>query len=105
MTTAAGAPPIEPSFDEQLGEAIHQVLWRRRIKQTQFGAEVLGITQSALSNKLRGKRPFTAQELSSIADALQLDLNKLTPRGFTGPFGPDGGGLSRLGESNPRPIH
>lgn len=55
-------------------------MWRRRIKQTEFATNVLGITQSALSRKLRGDRPFTAAELTKIANALDIDLNELTAR-------------------------
>lgn len=88
MTTTLGTMPGR-SFDERLGEAIHQVMWRRKITQTEFAARVLGITQSALSQKLRGKRPFLAEELAAVADELGLDLNTLTPRNCPPPF--DGG--------------
>lgn len=81
---------LDFTFDEKLGEVIHRILWRRGVSQTEFAENVLGITQSALSNKLRGKRPFMAAELAKIADALEVDLNTLTPRGFSGPFAPIG---------------
>ncbi|WP_459976430.1 helix-turn-helix domain-containing protein, partial [Mycobacterium avium] len=80
MTTAASDEPANRTFDERLGEAIHQVLWRRRIKQTEFAEQVLGITQSALSSKLRGRRPFFAGELSLIASALDMEVAELLPR-------------------------
>ena len=87
------------SFDEQLGEAIHQVMWRRRITQTEFARQVLGITQSALSQKLRGKRPFYAGELVAIADALELDLNDITSRDKPRPpF--NGGGVTSAPTAN-----
>jgi transcriptional regulator with XRE-family HTH domain len=80
MTTAAGgAPRDRRTFDEELGEAVHQVLWRRRIKQTEFAGRVLGITQSALSAKLHGRRPFYAGEVSLIAHALDLPVAQLMP--------------------------
>lgn len=94
MTADLGTRPEGRTFDEKLGEAIHQVIWRRKIKQTEFAKSILGITQPALSRKLRGERPFSAEELGQIADELRLDLNELTPRNFTGPFGPDGDGGS-----------
>lgn len=68
-------------------------MWRRKITQTEFAGRVLGITQSALSQKLRGKRPFLAEELAAVADELELDLNTLTPRRNPPPFD-DGGGFS-----------
>lgn len=94
MTTRleSAAPVDGRSFDEQLGEAIHQVMWRRKITQTEFAARVLGITQSALSQKLRGKRPFLAGELVAVADELGLDLNQLTPRKNPPPTPTGGGG-------------
>jgi transcriptional regulator with XRE-family HTH domain len=72
-------------FDEQLGEAVHRVLWRRHISQTDF-ARVLGITQSALSLKLRGQRPFFAQELRMVADVLEINLDELAPHVDVAPF-------------------
>lgn len=93
MTTTLDSVP-ERSFDEQLGEAIHQVMWRRKITQTEFADRVLGITQSALSQKLRGKRPFLAEELAAVADELGLDLNLLTPRRNPPPFDDGGGAVS-----------
>lgn len=93
-----GATADMRSFDEQLGEAIHQVMWRRRITQTDLARQVLGITQSALSQKLRGKRPFYAGELVAIADALELDLNDITSRNKPGPF--DGGGATSAQTAN-----
>lgn len=82
MTTDVGAATPQQNrrtFDEKLGDAIHQELWRRRIKQTEFAEQVLGITQSALSLKLRGQRPFFAGELSVIAAALGMDVSELVP--------------------------
>lgn len=81
MTTDVSpeVPANQRTYDEQLGEAVHQVLWRRRIKQGDFAEQVLGITQSALSNKLRGKRPFFAGELSIIAAHLDMSVADLMP--------------------------
>lgn len=90
MTMEVGVE-AEPgqSFDERLGEAVHQVLWRRKIRQTEFAKSVLGITQSAFSKKLRGDRPFFAVELSMIAAALGMPVAELMPE-FE--LMPDGGG-------------
>ncbi|MCP3811815.1 helix-turn-helix domain-containing protein, partial [Mycobacteriaceae bacterium Msp059] len=81
MTTdvSAVAEYGERTYDERLGEAIHQELWRRRIKQTEFAQNVLGITQSALSSKLRGRRPFFAGEVSVIAKTLGVSVSELMP--------------------------
>lgn len=92
MTTDVGEVEAdEPTFDERLGEAIHQELWRRRITQTQF-AKQLGITQSALSQKTRGTRPFLAGELSLIAALLDVSVGDLMPAVTLRPDGGDDGG-------------
>jgi len=74
---AAGAEPR--TFDERLGKEIHTQLWDRKIKQTEFAVRYLGISQSALSLKLRGERPFFAGELSVIAAALGVSVADLMP--------------------------
>ena len=101
MTISVGSEnePLETrqSFDEQLGEAVHQVLWRRKIRQTEFAKGVLGITQSAFSRKLRGERPFFAVELSMIAAALGVSVTELMPEFEIRPDGGDDGGQSAGG--------
>ena len=95
MTTDVGEDQASgPTFDQQLGDAIHQELWRRRIKQTDFAESVLGITQSALSSKLRGRRPFFAGELSVIAAALNIPVGDLLPEVHVDPPGPRDGGAA-----------
>lgn len=104
---------LEPSVEEQrrkqdefIGERVHNVLWRRKIPQIEM-AQRLGIHQTALSHKLRGKRPFFSRELGAIAAALRVNPAYLL--GFTDdprPITEDREGIeSRLGESNPRPFH
>ncbi|MGV0627168.1 helix-turn-helix domain-containing protein, partial [Mycolicibacter minnesotensis] len=93
MTTLVDAAADEHrTFDERLGEAVHQALWRRRIKQTEFAPQVLGITQSALSSKLRGRRPFFAGEISLICAALGIAVDELLPKVEVNPPGDDDGG-------------
>lgn len=91
--------------DEQIGERVHQVMWRRKISQTDLAAK-LDIHQSALSNKLRGKRPFFAREIIAIAG--ELDVNPAYLLGHTNnphPGGPDGGipNLRARRDSNSQP--
>jgi len=44
-------------------------MWRTRVTQTRL-AEVLGLDQSTLSKKLRGKRPWSVDELVRVAHVL-----------------------------------
>lgn len=63
-----------------------------------------GVKRSALSAKLDGQSDFTINEVISIAHAIGKSwIWVLTGSEDRTP--PDGGGESRLGESNPRPIH
>ncbi|WP_407727472.1 helix-turn-helix domain-containing protein [Rhodococcoides fascians] len=95
----------ERSVNELVGERVHQALWRRKITQTQFGPK-LGITQSALSKKMRGERAFGVDELLEISAFLDIPITDLLPtRKDPHPDGPDGGSTSRLRESNSRPFH
>ncbi|OZE89945.1 hypothetical protein CH298_13250 [Rhodococcoides fascians] len=94
----------ERSVNELVGERVHQALWRRKITQTQFGPK-LGITQSALSKKMRGERAFGVDELLEISAFLDIPITDLLPtRKDPHPDGPDGGSTSRLRESNSRPF-
>ena len=58
---------------------IHTQLWDRKIKQTEFAVRYRGISQAALSLKLRGERPFFAGELSVNAAALGVSVADLMP--------------------------
>lgn len=97
MTNAlAVAPEPSTSVDAVIGANVHVLMWRAQEPQTRL-APLLGITQSALSNKLRGKRPWFAAEIDWVArhyhvtrDALfsklpDLDSNQEPPRSWLAP--------------------
>ncbi|MBA2559950.1 MAG: hypothetical protein H0V07_08695 [Propionibacteriales bacterium] len=67
--------------DELIGERVHHEMWRRRVTQLRL-ADLLGITQSGVSKKLRGERPWFASELLTVADVLGVGLESLY--GITG---------------------
>lgn len=62
----------EMTDDEIIGERVVLAMWRKRKSQAELAAE-LGVHQSSLSNKLRGKRPFFAREIGAVAAALDVD--------------------------------
>jgi len=66
------------NLDTQVGKAIHSHMWDRHITQTAM-APRLGMTQSGLSKKLRGDRPWTLEELYRAADALGCEVEELLP--------------------------
>lgn len=73
-----------------IGERVHQAMWRGQVTQTALGP-VLGMTQSALSAKLRGRRAFTADEILYVADIFGVSLDYLYGRADDPrPFGPNG---------------
>ncbi|WP_425560968.1 helix-turn-helix domain-containing protein [Leucobacter iarius] len=64
------------SADEIIGERVHQLMWRAKVSQTAF-APVLGLTQSGLSPKLRGKRGWSADELRAVASYFGVSIDYL----------------------------
>lgn len=105
MGTTTESLTDERSVNQLVGERVHQALWRRKITQTQF-APMLGVTQSALSRKMRGERAFGVDELLDISAYLDIPVTELLPtRKDPHPEDPDGGPMSRLTESNRRPFH
>lgn len=88
--TAAASEPAPRNTNLIMGERVHQTMWRGQVTQTAL-APVLGMTQSALSAKLRGRRAFTSDEILKVADTFGVSLDYLfgktdDPR----PVGPDG---------------
>ncbi len=59
-----------------MGERIHNLLWRAKITQTAF-AKSLGLSQTAMSRKLRGERAFTLDEILSISSQMGVTLDYL----------------------------
>ena len=55
-----------PSLDATIGANVHTLMWRAQHTQTAIANE-LGMSQAALSLKLRGKRPWYADEIDHLA--------------------------------------
>ena len=64
------------NINAAIGERVHRVMWKRRITQSAL-AEHLGMSQSAISRKLHGDRPWDADDIIHVADALGLTLDWL----------------------------
>lgn len=75
------------STDAYIGEQVHRRMWRLRLRQTEL-APHLGMTQSALSRKLRGERAWSFDDVQTIAGLLGVDRDDLLP---PRPAGPDSG--------------
>jgi transcriptional regulator with XRE-family HTH domain len=63
-------------IDTLIGEAVHRAMWRRRLQQIEVAPRV-GMTQSALSKKIRGQRPWSVEEVYRIAAAIGVDPSEL----------------------------
>lgn len=74
---------IEVDLDEVIGENVHQLMWRGHISQTAF-APLLNLTQSGLSHKLRGRRPWTAAEINAAALHFGVSRDSLFSRATPG---------------------
>ena len=68
--TSAGNP------DELIGERVHQHMLEQGMTQTRLAA-LLGFTQATVSRKLSGERPWFADELIAVADALGVTVGDL----------------------------
>ncbi len=77
MTSTASSPVYSRrEIDSIIGENIHRLMWRAQESQVQI-AETLGISQSALSNKLHGKRPWFAAEIDAMAGRYRVTPGSL----------------------------
>lgn len=60
-----------------VASAIRAEMARRRVRQQDL-ARLLGISQQAMSNRLNGITPLSADEIQTIADALGCHPERLT---------------------------
>lgn len=65
-------------IDHEVGQRVHMIMWRGRIPQ-RVVASRLGISQPALSMKLRGVRPWSLDEVFTVAGALGVSAHELIP--------------------------
>ncbi len=62
--------------DQIIDERVHREMWSRRMTQTRLGA-TLGMSQTAISKKLRGERPWYAGEVLAVATTLGVSVASL----------------------------
>lgn len=102
MSTLKAVPDQPARLTDRVADEVRANMARARMTQTDL-AGVLGLTQSAVSKRLRGKIAFSVDELEMVADALGvhpavllggIGSNNPSPTGpFTGAY---------LAESNTR---
>lgn len=76
-------PNVREARDSIAG-AVRAELARRRMSQRD-AAEIIGVDQGSISLRLSGDRPFRAEELAALADALGIPVTvfygETTPAG------------------------
>lgn len=68
--------PTSPSAE--VGANVRAEMARRDVSQVKI-AENLGMSQAAISSRLRGRTPFDINELAAIADYLEMPISGLLP--------------------------
>lgn len=103
LTVVDGYSPKE-GRTKAVARRLRSELGALNIKGAQ-AARIVGVTQPWMSRRLNGAVAFGVDELDMICAKLNISFDYVATgiRALPGPD--DGGGLSRLGESNPRPIH
>jgi transcriptional regulator with XRE-family HTH domain len=64
--------------DQWIGERVHYLMWRQKLTQAKLGA-ILGCSQTTVSKKVHGERPWFASELLDVAKALNTHVTALLP--------------------------
>ncbi|MCH9276130.1 helix-turn-helix domain-containing protein [Bifidobacterium amazonense] len=65
--------------NEETASRILKLISERGTTQSALADEI-GITRQALSNKIKGNRPFTLKNISAIADVFEVSIDYLTGR-------------------------
>ena len=61
-----------------IGERVHRTMFRKRVPATQL-ARKMGISQSTMSKKLHGDRPWTPDDIYKAAYFLGVDPQDFMP--------------------------
>jgi DNA-binding XRE family transcriptional regulator len=69
------------TVDAEVGKSLHLVMWQRGITQEWLARE-LGVNQSTMSRKIKGRAPWTLAEVYIVARALDLNVRDLLPEGM-----------------------
>lgn len=69
MSTLRAVPPA--SLNDQVAATVRAELARRRMTQQDL-ARAVGLSQASVSERLRGKTPFSTDDIERVADALGI---------------------------------
>lgn len=65
--------------DEAIGAKVDQLMFRNRSTRKELGA-LLGVSGTAVSNKIYGKAKWSIEELFTTADFFGVEVTDLLPR-------------------------
>lgn len=71
--------PAHVPSDRAIADEVRAAMARRHVTQTQL-AEALGISRQAVSDRLRGRTPFTVRDLLVAARVLRVSPWHLIPQ-------------------------
>lgn len=89
--STADVAPIR-NVDAEIGRRVHQLMWDRGMRQTQM-ATAIGMDQSSVAKRLRGKLGWSATMLIRTAAVLDTTVGYLvgeTDNSTNNPVGPAG---------------
>jgi len=91
MSINSAQSPSKPlDVDASIGRRVHQLMWDRQITQTAFGVMV-GMDQSSVAKRFRGKLGWSATQVQTAAAALNTTVAYLFGETWNpAPVGPDG---------------
>lgn len=102
--TVQTQPRVRRPLTELVAEEVRALKGRRSLSQQEL-AEVLGVNQGQVSARLRGKIPFTLQDVDRLADFFGVDPEYLMGnKSAPGPEGPGGGSALPRMDSNHQPA-
>jgi transcriptional regulator with XRE-family HTH domain len=62
--------------DERIGTNVHELLWKRRVRQSTLAA-AMGLSLSSLAKKMRGEVVWKAEDIEKAAEVLNVDPGRL----------------------------
>lgn len=65
------------TIDEDVAAVVRQALKEQGLSQRQAAAPIFGLSQQALSDRLRGRTPFTVADLGGLAAHLKVPVAQL----------------------------
>lgn len=78
-------------MSQRLAQELNALRARCGINQTDLG-KVIGVTQTQMSQRLRGNLPFSLDEVERFADYFDMEPLQLLGAAETGPNGPASNG-------------